>query len=133
VSERNVDKDMNGLIAVVGAALLLTTGAAFVVSQGKWRESKSEGNKSFEAVKGVPEGTPRPCSTCQRTGRVACSGCNGKGRVLVIVIGGGPGGGEQICNACGGSGKMNCGWCKGTGTMTSASPGVLRWGGKKKS
>jgi hypothetical protein len=131
VKERNVDKDMNGLIAVMGAALLLTTGAAFMVAQGRGRESKSEGGKSFEAVKPVSEGTPRPCFTCRQTGKVTCYGCRGKGKVLVIVIGG-PGGGEQLCGVCGGSDLERCGWCKGTGTITSASPGVLKWGGKKK-
>ena len=130
--ERNVDKDMNGLIAVAAVALLLTTGAAFMVSQERGRENKSGGERTFEAVKPVPEGTPRPCSTCGQTGKVTCSACKGHGRILVIVIGGGPGGGEQACGACGGSGQTNCGWCKGTGTMTSAQPGVLKWGGKKK-
>jgi hypothetical protein len=130
VKERNVDKDMNSLVAVVGAAVLLTAGAALVISQERGRERKDEGNPSFQAVKEVKEGTPRPCSTCRETGKVTCYGCQGKGKVFVVVIGG-PGGGEQLCGVCGGTGLEKCGWCKGTGTMTSTSPGVLKWGGKK--
>jgi hypothetical protein len=121
------ESDTLSLVKFLGAVLLVTVGLGFLVSQGAGRGGPQAG-QSFKAVEPIAEGTKRPCSTCNSTGQVTCSGCGGKGRVILVGLRNR----DDWCPGCGGSGKMPCGWCKGSGILTSAQPGVLKWEGGKK-
>jgi hypothetical protein len=121
--------DARSLLAFVGGTLFLVVGGMWLASTMDRAGNTRAGQTSFQAVQPIAEGVERVCPTCQGSRRAACDECGGSGRAFYYNTGMMV---QGTCTKCGRSGVGECYRCKGTGKISSAQPGVLKWGGGKR-